>query len=167
MTSISLSKKNLLGILVGIGTRLGIGIIITIISLLIAQYIYQISSVDDLQSNSFQPLTIYRYITQVLGLLTPIIGGFVTGKMVKEKGWLYGGLVSVFLLLISLGLVSLSFILPRTFLYGPHITSEMINQIALKNILRQLSEMPFDIILSVFGGYLGQKYSGKIMKRKV
>ena len=158
--TVQFSRKNLSAILAGFVVILLIGIITSAISIFISrQIMVRTLSLDDLRSAFTQPgYLIFSWLLRIISSISPVIGGFVVGRLVKEKGWLYGGILGVFLKLISIGIVSLTFLLPSSLIYGPHLPPHQVQSLTQQNILNQLLYSPITIVLTGLGGYLGEYF---------
>lgn len=166
MNTIQLSRKNLLAILAGFAVIVLIGIITSTISLFISSHIARASSVYDFKSAfTQQPYLTFSWLLRILSFLSPVIGGFIVGWLVKEKGLLYGGILGVTLKLISIGIVSLTFLLPASLIYGSHLPPQQGQGLAQQNILNQLLYSPVTIILTALGGYLGERLHKRNRKK--
>ncbi len=166
MLNIKLSRKNLFAIFLGFLLIAGIGIITSTISFFVTINITRTTPINELKNAlSQQPMLIINWLLRLVSFFSPILGGFVVGYMIKEKGWLYGGLLGIFLIIISLGIVSLTFILPTSFMYGSQFPSDYGHSLAQKNLLNQLFNSPLTIALTSLGGFLGERfYSKKVHK---
>jgi hypothetical protein len=157
VTSVQLSRINLLAILVGFVVIVVIGIITSTTSFFISSQIASAYSVGELKSAFIQQQYLtFSWLLRIISFLSPIIGGFVVGR-IKNNGWLYGGLLGVVLTVISIGIVSLIFILPTSLIYDNHFPAGYGQLLALKNITSQLLHSPLTIILTAIGGYLGER----------
>ncbi len=154
MPLLKLSKRNVLAILFGFLLIFGITIITSTISFFIVSNVMH--TTQDLKTAlSTQPILI---ITEGITFISPILGGLLAGWIVKEKGWLYGGILGIILILISVGISILPFLLPASLLYGANFPKDYGSSLAQKGILNQLLHSPVTIILTVIGGYLGEKF---------
>ena len=100
-------------------------------------------------------LKVLSYGFGILTLITPVIGGFVVGWRIRERGWLYGGLLGLILSVISMLVVSLTFILPASVVSGPNFSIEQARFLAKANLMMQLTHAPFLIAVTALGGVLG------------
>lgn len=167
MTTVQLSRKNLLAILVGFIVIMVIGIITSTISFFISSNMVRTLSVQDFKSAlTQQPYITFSWLLRIISFLSPIVGGFVVGLIVKKNGWLYGGLLGVVLIAISIGIASLIFILPTSLIYGNHFPAGYGQSLALKNITSQLLHSPVTIILTAIGGYLGERLHKRNRKKE-
>lgn len=174
MSTIRLSKKIFLGIIAGFVIIILIGIVTSAISFYISTNIARTSSPQDFKSAfTQQPYVTFSWLLRIISFISPVIGGFVVGWIIKKKGLLYGGVLGIVLKLISIAIVSLTFLLPTSLIYGPNFATEqgraLIEQreiLAQKNIVNQLLYSPFTIALTAFGGYLGERFSKKSSKKK-
>jgi len=159
---LNLSRKNLLAILLGFLTILGIGILTTTISFLIHLNMARTLSPENFRAAISQhPVLTISWILRGLSFISPVIGGVVVGWITKEKGWLYGGLLGVILTLVSIGFASLTFILPTATIYGSDFPANYGHDLAQKNIVNQLIGAPLTIVLTSLGGWLGEKIHKK------
>lgn len=84
--------------------------------------------------------------------LTPFIGGLAASLYAKQKGWLYGaimGVVFVTLSIISIFVVFLT--LPATF------SSDVKWTITLRQMANAMIYAPKIILLTTLGGFIGQR----------
>lgn len=88
-----------------------------------------------------------------LNFFSPVIGGVIVGRMIKEKGWWYGGVLGVLLQAASIVISSLTFIIP---MQGGDVGRDLGYQLAFTHILNLLLEAPRTIVLAAVGGYIGQ-----------
>lgn len=124
-------------------------------------------SVQDFKSAfTQQPYLTFSWLLRAISFLSPAIGGFVVGWLVKKKGWLYGSILGIVLKIISIGIISLIFLLPISLVYGPHFPSEQGQSLTQQNILNQLLYAPITIILATLGGYLGEHLHKRNRKKK-
>ena len=158
MTNIKFSRKNIFAIFIGFLVIVGMGIITSTISVFVVPNIMHNIPARDFQAAFFeQPTFILSWILKGISFISPILGGLVVGWIVKEKGWLYGGLLGVLLQLTSIGIVSSTFFLPTSVIWGPSIPVEYGHSLALKNILDQLLDTPTFLALTLLGGWLGER----------
>ena len=155
MRDIRFSKRNLLAFVAGFFTIVLIGGITSTLSFLMMTNISRVFS---------PPYATFNWLLRGLSFLSPVIGGLVVGWMVKEKGWLYGGILGFTLKLISIGVVSLTFFLPSPLVFGSKFPSNYGQELAQKNIFNQLLDLPVTIALTVLGGYWGERL--RIKNRK-
>lgn len=100
---------------------------------------------DDFNRVLSNPPFIYiRWITYVLNICIFILGGFSVGVVMKNKGWLWGGVLGV-----SIGLLSyFSFAL-----IGSYINPKAIYSVTVLSLLS--SSLPA-VFLTGLGGFLGE-----------
>ena len=159
MFNINLSRKNLFAIFLGLLVIVGLGIITSTVSFFVISNIMRTTPVSEFKyAFSQQPILVSNWLSKIIALASPILGGFVVGYLVKEKGWLYGALLGFILLFISISIVSLIFILPTSIIYGPQFPPNYGHELAQKNILNQLLHSPLTIVLASLGGYLGERF---------
>lgn len=167
MATISLSRKNLLAILIGLIAVILIGIITNAISFYISSHIVRTTSVQEFKSAfTQQPYITYRWILGTISFVSPIIGGFVVGWIVKDKGWLYGGVLGIILRLISLAFAIVVFLLPTSLIYGPNFPTDFRKAESLQSIINILIYSPITILKTVVGGYLGEHLHKRNRKKK-
>lgn len=167
MSTLHLSKKTVLAIITGFAATILIGIITSAISFYITINIARTFSLQDFKSAfTQQPYVTFSWLLRIISFLSPIIGGFVVGWIIKERGWLYGGILGVALKLVSIGIISLTFLLPTSLIYGPNFPVEQGQAMAQKNIMNQLLYSPITVALTALGGYLGEYFSKKHPKKK-
>ena len=100
------------------------------------------------------PLNLINLLLEMFNILIPIIGGFIVGKTVIKKGWLYGALLGVTIRIVSIVIVSITFILPQDMLYRSELSSTSMIDLATKNINSQIVTAPMLIALTSLGGFL-------------
>ncbi len=162
MFHIELSRKNLFALLLGFLLIVGIGIVTSAISFFMVSNVMRTVPASEFKSAlSEQPIITFNWLLRIISFVSPILGGLVVGYIVKEKGWLYGGLLGIILLIISIAIVSLTLILPTSMTYDPQFPSGYGHDLALKNILNQLLHSPLTIALTALGGLLGEKFYKK------
>lgn len=153
-----LSRRHLFAILLGFLVVIAIGIVLSSISFLIYSNAARKLSPDEFRNISLQqPYLAFNMLSKIIYFVLPVLGGFVVGWLVKEKGWLYGGLLGIMLIFISIVIAALPLLLPATYLYGQNIPPNYSYDLAQKNILNQLFNSPLTIALTVLGGLLGEK----------
>ena len=108
---------------------------------------------------SFRLGLTFSWLLKITSYLSFIIGGFVVGWIVKEKGLIYGGILGIILKLVSISIVGLTFFLPTSLIYGPNFPAGYGQELAQKNIVNQLLSSPITIMLTAFGGYLGEYFN--------
>jgi len=167
VTTVELSRKNLLAILAGFVVIILIGIITGAFSFFINATMAHTLSVQDFKSTSTSmPYLAVSWLLKILSFLSPIIGGFVVGRLVKNKEWLYGGLLGVILSATSIAIVSLTFVLPTSFMYSNQFPAGYEQSLAQNNIVNQLLHPPIIILLTGLGGYLSDVLYKKNRKKK-
>ncbi len=167
MVHLLFTKRVILAILTGVCVSICIGILISVIGFSFNIYIARIYSVENYQSTFYeQPHITITWLLKLLGFISLMAGGFLTSRIIKKSGFLYGASVGVVLVLLSISLASLAFILPAFSLYGPHYSADLAQQFVTKNILNQLLRAPLTIVLTAFGGYLGEKLYGRKLTKK-
>lgn len=161
---LKLSKKYIFALFAGSITILLVGIIISALSFLINLRIFgSATTVADISSAySQQPYVTLMRILGVISFLSPAIGGFIVGWIVKEKGWGYGGIFGILLKVISISISVLLLFVIQT----PNLMFDHIQKFALANILNQALNSPITIILSALGGFLGELTHKRIRKEK-
>lgn len=158
MYKLQLSRKHVLDLFLGLLVIIVLEIIINAISLFIAYHVTQITPVNEIKDTySQQPILFFNWLLGIIGVVSPVLGGLVAGWKIKEKGWLYGGLLGIVLTLIFIVFVSYPFFLPTSWVYGLGYPAGYGHDVALKNILNQLIHAPVTIILTSIGGILGEK----------
>lgn len=167
MFSIRFSKRNVFAIVVGFAVIVLIGIVTSLISFYCLANLGRILGPDNyLSALSQQPYLAISWFLDIIKLLSPLAGGFVVGRIVKQKGWLYGGLLGIVLTAISIGFVSLTFILPTSLTYGNQFPAGYAQSLAQKNILNQLLHSPITVILTGLGGYISDFLNKRNRKNK-
>lgn len=162
MTNLPISRRGLFAILVGFLVIVSIGIISSIVSFLMTLHLIRNFAVQDFPAAFYkQPYLTVSWVLRTISYISPIFAGVVVGWIVKEKGWLYGGVLGVILKLTSIGIVLLTFLLPSSVIYGPNIPQNYGYNLAQKNMLNKLLYAPITITLTALGGWLGEKYSEK------
>ena len=141
--AIKFTKRNLLAILLGFLVVAGIGIITTFVSVFFFRSVF-------LQ----QPPT-FIWLLKTVSYLSLLAGGFVVGWIVREKGWVYGGLLGMALVLVNTGLAILFLLLPISVVYGPDFPPDYGKGIAQKQINNAFLNAPKTILLTSLGGFLG------------
>jgi hypothetical protein len=162
MVNIKLSRRNLFALFVGLLIIDGIGIVTSTISLFMASNVMRTIPFDEIRDTfSQQSMLVLNQLLRMASSASPLLGGFVVGRLVKEKGWLYGCLLGFVLTITSIGIVSLTFLLPTPLIYGQHFPSGYGYDLAQKNILNQLLYTPIIVVLTTLGGFFGENYSKK------
>ena len=95
-----------------------------------------------------------------------ILAGFIVGKRIKEKGWLYAGLMGgawiIFGILISLLLT----LLPKELIYGQYYSEEAAKELTNIKMTRLISRLPFDLLDTILpaaiGGFLGEYFAKRV-----
>lgn len=113
-----------------------------------------IRSQDDLNQFLFSPPYIYfRWFAYFLRLLVFILGGFIVGIILKQKGWFWGGLLG-FIQILCVLLISVGLFLS---LYHKNIDFLKVFEYITSNVLT--------IALTAIGGLIGEIFT-KLRKRK-
>lgn len=163
-------KKEIIGI--------SIGVIITIILLIAGNYLsflYELYLEKTLSIGQFKNLLQHpnaQFISmsilfQLLPYILYLIGGFITGIILKKNGWFYGGSVGLVLtvlgFIISIITLVVLFILPASALFGRN-TGDITNikNIQLQSFYLSLIDFPRfvfapSILLPALGGWIGSK----------
>lgn len=162
MSDIHVSKRNLSAIFAGFFTIVLIGAITNTFQFFM---LANLSRVFTSHLYIQQPYLTFNWILRGLSFLSPVVGGLVVGWMVKEKGWVYGGILGFTLGLVSMSIVSLTFILPSSMIFGSRFPSDYGQELAEKKIRHQLLGWPVTVALTALGGYWGERLC--IRKRKV
>lgn len=158
MLKLNLTRRNLFAIFLGFLVILMLGIITSGISFLISSQVAQNVSPQNFEAAfSQQPILTFSWILRILSFASPILGGIVVGMLIREKGWLYGGLLGVVLTLLSIGIVLLAFFVSTSLIYGQNVPASFGQNLAQKNILNQFINAPLIIVSTAFGGWLGEK----------
>lgn len=108
---------------------------------------------------SQQPYSTLSWLLQALYFLSPLFGGFIVGLIVREKGLLYGVILGILFIptLIVINFLSVSF--------GP-IPTEVKQSWIQEFIIGQLLHSPITIALTAAGGYLGEFFHKRNLKKK-
>lgn len=149
MTVLGLSKKAFLAIAAGFAVTILIGAVTGAISFFV---IIRLGFT-------------FNWLSKITPYLSLITGGFVAGWIAKEKGLIYGGILGIILKLMSISIVGLTFFLPTSLIYGPNFPAGYGQELAQKNIVNQLLSSPITIVLTAFGGYLGEYFSKRHLKK--
>ena len=155
MSYITFSKRNILAILLGFGAVLVVGLLTSGLSIVTFRV-----------GPTAIGITL-GYVTGILTLLSPIIGGCVVGWRVREQGWLYAGWLGVFLVLVSMLLVSITFFLPASMVSSSVVSIEQARAAAKANLLLQVTHAPFLIVVTALGGIVGNWAYLKRAKPKI
>lgn len=170
MFKLKLSRKNLMALLMGYLVIFTIGILIKILSFVQTQLAInslQHVSLEALnQKFSEQPYDAFSWLLRILSFLSLISGGFVVGWKVKERGWVYGGLLGFLIKLIGLTSILIIAFLPASFVYGVDISNGARMEQVAKKIFFAFIELPLAVLLIGLGGYLGEFFYKKNSKRK-
>ena len=145
MSSIHFSKKNIFALLLGVLTVFFLGSITTGFAFFIAPHF----------GNSGTMMIILGSAIALVTLGTPVIGGFVVGWRVQEQAWLYGALFGMLLVMLSMAIVSLTFVLPFSLITSPSFPIEQAHALAKASLLSQFLHAPFFIFVTLLGGMLG------------
>lgn len=91
------------------------------------------------------------YIRVVVGILQPlslVIGGFIAGLVIKKQGLIWGSVLGgvLFLLLAILGTI-----------FGSIIDLRM--SVDLDYLVSLFPKLPFMVLLTAAGGYLGERFT--------
>ncbi|CAN5154911.1 hypothetical protein BH09PAT2_BH09PAT2_04050 [soil metagenome] len=92
----------------------------------------------------------------IFSFIIPILGGVVVGYLMKEKGWIYGGILAIVMKTISLAIVASIYFSP-TVLFGIKQSTAVSYALAEQNIVRQLISLPFALLFIAWGGWVGEK----------
>lgn len=149
MINFQYSHRNLFAIFIGFFVVVSIGIISSAISLIFYTQTYSIVSWT---------------LRIIFDFFSVILGGIVVGWIVRKKGWVYGGILGIVLTIVSIGVVSLSFVLPPTLIYGQNVPHDFYRNLAQKNILNQFFQAPLTILLTSLSGLLGERLYNKRAK---
>lgn len=161
MAKIQLSKKNLHIILGGYIVILLIKILTVALIAYVNIIMVRNFSVDDFESAyTQQPYFTIFWIFRIITFITPIFGGFLVGRLIKNKGWFYGGLLGIIPTVLSILVTSLIFLLPAATSNGQAHSS------AQQNIINTLIGSPLLIGLTALGGFFGELYSKRSHKKK-
>lgn len=159
MIKLELTRKKAFAIFCGFIVIIVIGIITSSITFFVTLNIARSSSPTTFQAAfSQQPLLAINWLLRVLTFISPVIGGIVVGLMVKERGWLYGGILGLVIELISLGFVLLILLLPTSLIYGQITPNSFGQSLAIGNMLNQILYAPMIIILTSLGGWIGEMF---------
>lgn len=145
MPSIQFSRRNIFAIFFGF-------LVIILLGFITSGFVFFLAP---RLARSGHMIIIFSYLIAALTLLTPIIGGFVVGWHVQKQGGLYGAILGVFLTVVSMALVSLTFILPSSLISSPDFPAAQARALAKTNLLTQLLHAPFLIFVTLLGGILG------------
>lgn len=153
------SHRNLFAIFIGFLVIVFIGIISSAISFPLISHLFRNLATENLSSIfSTQPYLIVSWTLMVIFDFFPVIlGGIVVGWIVREKGWVYGGILGIVLTIVSIGVVSLTFVLPPTLIYGQNVPHDFGRNLAQKNISNQFFQAPLTILLTSLSGLLGER----------
>lgn len=158
MFNLQLTRKHILAIFWSLLVVIGLVIITNTISLFVAYNITRVTPISEIRNGfSQQPALTINWLLRTISFLSPFFGGVIVGWIIKERSWLYGGLLGLVLILISIIIVSYTLFLPTSWVYGLNYPASYGHDIALQNILNQLSHAPIIIILTSIGGFLGEK----------
>ena len=91
----------------------------------------------------------------IFTLISPLLGAAVVGWRVRERGWMYGAILGVILLILSMGIVSLTFILPESLVSGPNLTMSEARTLSKENLHTQAIHAPALLAMTALGGFLG------------
>ena len=165
MLKLDLTRRNVFAILLGLVVIVLLGIVLSVISFLLTYQVAWNTSPQDFENAySQRSVVTFSWILWILSFVSYVIGGIVVGYRVRKNGWLYGGLLGVVLNLLSIGVVLLTYFLPTSLIYGQNVPPNFGQDLASKNILGQLISAPLDIVLTAFGGWLGEKLYKKVSK---
>jgi flagellar basal body-associated protein FliL len=166
MTKVQFTRRNVIAIIIGLLVIIAISIGISTISFFINLQLLNSTPVEDYQTiYTQQPYLTYLWISRIITFLTPLLGGFVVGKIVKANGWLYGGILGLLLTILSIGFVLIVFNFSSNNINLPQLSSQQIHDMTQKNILSQILGVPFTIFLTGLGGFIGERI--KTSKKKM
>ncbi len=96
-----------------------------------------------------------------------IFAGYFISRRIREKGWLYGGLIGAVWFMFVLTISLLPFLLPKDLIYGPNFPEQMAQANMDKRLTNLISGLPLGllktVVLTTIGGFLG-KYLTKRTK---
>lgn len=156
MRSVRFSKRHFLAVFAGIGTIVLVSAITSTIFFLLYLRWFSVMHGESLFTQ--QPYLSFRWAVRGINYLTLILGGYVAGRMMKERGLLYGAMVGLFLTIISISISITASFLPTSLLFGPQFPGDEKRMLINNNLLGQLIDMPFTLVLTTVGGYIGERF---------
>lgn len=158
----SLVSSSLVSILWGLFTIVLIGIIVHFGLVYVNDRLIAPSPSGEFQSSQpRQPYLTFLYMFKSISLISPLLGGVVVGFLVKRKGWQYGLLLGMILVIISLGFV-ITISTLRNDIFGSKIPQIIIEKQVNDIYSTSLRKIPLILVLSLIGGIVGENI---VMKR--
>lgn len=132
---------------------LGLAVIIVgwFLAVLLNSYAIRISFPQEIESNGL----LIEGVIRSLPWLSSLLAGFVTGYVLKNKGWFYGGLVGGIVVVgITFALI-IAYLRPQGIL-SPEYSDEYTKEILYNNIQKSIVQGLFMVIITGIGGWLGE-----------
>jgi hypothetical protein len=152
---IELSQRKILAVGVGILIIFTSTAIINTLSFVFYSYLARSLNPQSFRLSLNQaPLITVKWLFRITSWAFLIIAGAVVGWKTEEKGWLYGALSEIILLVISIGVfLMITLILPNPELIGP---IKLETRTIILQSLFSLWDNSISIILVSLGGWLGE-----------
>ena len=139
------------------------GLVVEIVFDFIPRIIYSRVLIHSMETLSIEKYELWSKGTQmhmnltiltIISYLGLLLGGVTAGLFSREHGWKFGLTVGLITALFPFATILISFLFPNLFLL-PNSTAAN-NALLSKWTMRALTSVPYDLIPTIIGGFIGQ-----------